>query len=684
MNLKEAQKKIEQLKQEINYHRYNYHVLNRQTISPAALDLLKKELFDLEQRFPELITPDSPTQRIGGKPLAKFKKVKHEQPMLSFNDAFDREDIESWLERLSNYLANQGKKIKPAELEFYCELKIDGLAIELVYEDGLLVQGSTRGDGLVGEDVTQNLKTVEAIPLKIDPIRPGLKVPKRLVVRGEVFMDQTEFQRINEERKSAGLPPYANPRNIAAGSIRQLNPRITASRKLDSFVYDIVTGFNLDRHSKEHQLLNDLGFKINSHNKLVKGLKGVFEFRDYWNKNRRKLNYEIDGIVVIVNDNSLFQAAGTVGKAPRAAIAYKFAPQEGITVVEEVRFQVGRTGVITPVAKLKPVKVGGVTIKSVTLHNFDQIRRLGLKIGDSVVITRSGDVIPKVVQVLKKMRTGKEKPIKPPKFCPIDKAPVIKKGAYYWCSNQNCGAQLKEKIRHFVSRSAFNIEGLGDKVIDRFLDEGLIADIPDLFSLSADEIKVLERFGEKSARNIVREIQSRKTIDLPRFIYSLSIAQVGEETASLLADYASEKEIIKKPTDLTEVFKNAAAEELQNIPDIGPKVAQNIVSWFNFQDNQLLLEKLDKAGIKIKPYRKEINRQKLAGLSFVLTGVLSSLTRDEAKDRIKSLGGKVSASVSKKTDYLVVGRDPGSKLAKAKKLGVKIIDEKDFLGIINR
>ncbi|MBI2406015.1 MAG: NAD-dependent DNA ligase LigA, partial [Candidatus Harrisonbacteria bacterium] len=558
-----AKARIEQLKKVIHHHRYLYHVLDKQEISEGDLDALKKELFDLEMRFPEFVTPDSPTQRVGGEPLKEFQKLRHERPMLSFNDAFSEEDMHEWLERLENYLGRpltnadaiprglrpvRGVGVHGESALFYCELKIDGLAIELEYVDGVFVRGGTRGDGLVGEDVTKNLRTVEAIPLRLEG-----NPPKRLVVRGEVFLTKKEFARINKEQAGAGEKIYANPRNFAAGSIRQLDPKITASRKLDSFQYDIVSSYPLSyvegfkTHEEEHAALKSFGFKTNPDNKPAATLQDVFAFRDYWAEHRDKLAYEIDGIVVIVNDNKVFEDGAVIGKAPRAAMAYKFSPREATTVVERVIVNVGRTGALTPVAEMRPVNVGGVTITHATLHNMDEIERLGLKIGDTVIVSRAGDVIPQVTKVLKEMRTGKEKAFTMPAKCPVDGSKVIRDGVAYRCSNPHCGARLREGLYHFVSQNAFNIEGVGPKIIDRFLDEGLIQDAADLFTVQKGDIEALERFGEKSAENLVEEIALRKKISLAHFIYSLGILHVGEETARALASViASRKQAAKQ------------------------------------------------------------------------------------------------------------------------------------------
>lgn len=688
MNKAEAEKRIRKLREEINRYRYAYHVLDKQLISDEALDSLKKELFDLEERFPDLITSDSPTQRVGGEPLKAFKKVRHEEPMISLNDTFSRDDVQNWLERTEKFIS---EKVK----EFYCELKLDGFAIELTYENGVFVQGSTRGNGIIGEDVTQNLKTVEAIPLKLlekniigkNMESLGLEkskfhLPKKLVVRGEVFLTTKEFQRINSEQERKGEKIYANPRNIAAGSIRQLDPKVAASRKLDSYQYDLVTDLGQKTHEEEHLILKAFGFKTNPHNKKVNSINEIFAFRDYWEKNRGKLPYEIDGTVIVINENRLVAAAGVVGKAPRGVIAYKFVPREKTTIVKDIKIQVGRTGVLTPVAVLEPIEVGGVRISHATLHNFDEIGRLGIKIGDTVVVSRAGDVIPQVTEVLIKLRTGKERKVAIPDKCPIDGSKIIHEGALYRCSNPKCGARVKESLSHFVSRHAFDIRGLGEKIIDRFIDEGLIADAADIFKLEKGDISVLEGFGEKSAENIIREIETKKNIKLERFIFSLGIQHVGEETAILLArEFLPSKANMFSVADFKKKFENLSVEEVQKVSGIGPKVAESITGWFKEDRNIKLLGKFGDVGIKLESEHEIIANKKLKGKIFVVTGTLSIMSRDEAKQKIRSYGGDVSESVSPKTSYVVAGENPGSKYDKAKEFGIKIINEKEFLGL---
>lgn len=699
MNKIDAKKRIENLREVINHHRYLYHVLDEQEISDAALDSLKKELFDLEQQFPELITLDSPTQRIGGKPLKEFVKVKHPKPMLSFNDAFDIRDMEDWETRF--------EKIYPGAKDggYYCELKIDGLAIELTYKNGVLETGSTRGDGLIGEDVTQNLKTIEAIPLKLGKLeirsanrRMNFQVPVELVVRGEVFITKKEFERINKEQNRAGLKIYANPRNLAAGSVRQLDPKVTASRNMDTFAYSLVTDLGQQTHEDEHKILKKLGFKTNPHNKFVKNLDEVHKFRDHWEKNRDKLNYEIDGVVVILNDEKALQRTGIVGKAPRGAVAYKFSPKEAETIVEDIFVQVGRTGVLTPVAKLKPVSIGGTTVSRATLHNLDEIKRLELKIGDTIIVGRAGDVIPDVKKVLKELRTGKEKEFHMPKRCPICEEPVEDpaqrarlaptKGRQvaYKCVNKSCPAIRREAIYHFVSKKAFDIDGIGPKIIDQLMDAALIHDTADLFALDKEDLLNIERFAEKSAENVINAIQDKKKVPLDKFIYALGVDHVGEETSLVLAKQVQTKLKVKseklKIKELTHYFENTKLEELQSIPDIGPIVAQSIFEWFQRPYNKKLLEKFEKTGLEIVVEKTSAKSEKLAGKTFVLTGILDTLGRDEAKDKIRELGGDVSSSISKETDYVVVGSEPGSKYEKAKQLKIKMLTEKEFLDML--
>jgi DNA ligase (NAD+) len=686
MDKKEIKQRIEKLRKTINYHRYLYHVLDKQEISDSALDSLKKELFDLENQYPDLITPDSPTQRVGGKPLKEFKKFKHSQKMLSFNDAFLKEDMEDWKERFVKLLSEKEKN----KIDYYAELKIDGLAIELIYKDGIFDLGSTRGDGNIGEDVTQNLKTVEAIPLSLKSEEEAVKELKEeglneiaknmekkglkdLAVRGEVFITRKDFEEINKLQKQKGLPAFANPRNIAAGSIRQLNPKITAQRHLNSFAYELLTDFGQKTHEEKHKILKALGFKTNKNNKYCKSLEEVFQFREHWIKERERLDYEIDGVVVIINNNEIFEKLGVVGKAPRGAIAYKFPQAQSTTKVLDIKVQVGRTGAITPVAVLEPVGVTGITITRATLHNEDEIRRLGLKIGDTVIVGRAGDVIPDIIKVLPELRTGHEKNFKMPTHCPSCGTKLEKSGTEVLlrCPNPNCFAKKRRNFYHFVSRAAFNMDGLGPKIIDRLLDEGLVEDPSDLFELKEGDVVTLERFAEKSAENLIKSIQEKREITLARFIYALGIRNIGEETAIDLAKHFGS---IKK-------IKAAKFEDFDSISNIGPVVAKSIYEWFQKKDNLKFVERLEKQ-VEIINQKQEINNQKLTGQSFVLTGSLETMARDKAKQKIRELGGNISESVSSKTSYVVVGSEPGSKADKAKKLGVKTISEKELLEML--
>lgn len=668
MNKEEAKKRILKLRETINRYRYLYHVKDVSEISDEALDSLKKELFDLEQDYPDLITPDSPTQRIGGEPLPKFEKFVHPKRMTSFNDAFSKNDVYDWLNRNLKLLTEDEKQ----NINFYLEPKLDGLAVELIYKNGVFKIGSTRGDGFVGENITQNLKTIESIPLRLRSKKEVEKDLKReikyeeIIVRGEAVLTKEEFKRINAEKIEKGEDPYANPRNLAAGSIRQLDPKIVRERKLDADFYSLISDLGQKTHDEEHKILEILGFKTNNrYNKICEGLEEVFDYYEDLNRKRNDLPYEIDGAVITINDNRIFDKLGIVGKAPRAAIALKFPQKEAATILEDVEYQTGRTGVVTPVGILKPVVVEGVTISRVTLHNEDEIRRLDLKIGDTVIIARAGDVIPKVIRVLAEMRSGEEINIVFPSECPACGGSLIKKEALWYCTKKDCFTRKYKEIVHFASKPAFNIVGLGSSIVRTLLDYKLIADVADLFTLKEGDLVELPLFKEKASSNLINAIQDSKKITLSRFIYALSIKNVGTETANVLAERFHSIDHLKK----------ASKEELDNIIDIGEVVAESIYSYFNNESNIKLIDKLLENGMQIIYEKRESS---LKGLTFVLTGTLSSITRDEARERIHRLGGDVSSSVSLNTDYVVVGENPGSKYDKAKKLGIKIIGEKEF------
>ncbi len=635
MNEESAKKRIEKLRETINYHRYLYHVLNKEEISQSALDSLKKELYDLESDFPHLVTPDSPTQRVEGEPLKEFKKVDHYKRMLSLQDAFSEEDMLDFEKRI--------KRITPdKKIDYFCELKIDGLAVELVYEDGVLKTGSTRGDGVVGEDVTQNIKTIEAIPLRL--FDPEKKEEKKVVVQGEVFISKEEFFRLNKEREKEDLPLYANPRNIAAGSVRQLDPKIPASRNLDFFAYDLATPFGTKTHKEKHEILRSFGFKTVDRERYCPDMSAVFDFYKEVEKERDSYYYQIDGVAVFVNDNHLFNYLGVVGKAPRGGIAYKFPLEQSTTIVQDVHFQVGRTGAVTPVAVLKPVSLGGVTVSRATLHNEDEIRRLGVKIKDTVVVGRAGDVIPRVVKTIPEMRTGKEKKIVFPSNCPLCESKLVRPEgeARWYCKNKSCSGTAKERLYHFVSKKGFDIEGLGEKAVAKLFDEGVVSNPSEFFTLREGDLMPLERFADKSAKNIIESIENRKRISLSKLLQAISIPNVGEETARLLSFYFKSLESIYR----------ASLEDLSSIPDIGPVTAKNIYSFFQDKKNRKMIEEIKDSGVEIE---EEERGSDLQNKTFVITGSLESLKREEAEEKIFLKGGKVSSSVSLKTNYLVAG-----------------------------
>lgn len=706
MNKTEAQARIKKLRLEIDHHRYNYHVLDKETLSPAALDSLKNELFKLENAWPDLITPDSPTQRVAGKALAKFSKVRHSRPMISLFDAFSEEDMSSWEERNRNYLKNHPAKRRP--FVYYCELKLDGLALSLKYQAGVLVSGATRGDGQVGEDVTNNIRTINSIPLRL--YSPSLKdleklgldaseadlllqeiIDKAIEVRGEAIMTKTVFTELNKKYQKSGQPLLANTRNGVAGSLRQLDPQVTAERKLDFYAYDLILYSDslnklIRTRSQADALVALLGFKTLKQNKVCNNLAEVFKFQKSIGEKREGLPFGIDGIVVKFNELDFWEILGIVGKAPRYMMAYKFSAEQATTVVNEVIWQVGRTGVLTPAAILEPVNVGGVTISRATLHNLDEIRRLDLKLKDTVVVERAGDVIPKVVEVLKKLRTGKEKNILEPQKCPRCEGKVIKPAGEvaYRCQNKACYAVNLRKIIHFVSKGALDFVGLGPKIIEQFLSDGLIKDPADLFYLHQEDLNGLPGFAEKKIDNILEIIKNRRQLELDRFLYALGIRHVGETSAQKLADYLAFSAKTISISALRRRAQRLSVSELEQLEDIGSIVAQSIYDFWRDRHNLDLLKKLDNAGIRLKINGINPSENKaLKGKKFVLTGTLNGLTRQEAKDRIKAAGGLNQDSVGRDTDFVILGTDPGSKYEKAKKLGIKILDENSFLKLLD-
>lgn len=662
-------KRIQKLRELINHYRYQYHVMDIEEISPEALDSLKKELVELEEKYPKYFDANSPTQRVAGKPLDKFKKVTHKVRQWSFADAFSEDDIKDFNERLNRFL----KRDSNANIEYVCELKIDGLKVVLEYKDGELVQAATRGDGVIGEDVTHNIRTIESIPLK-------LKNKIDVIVEGEVWLSKSNFEKLNKIQEKNGEPLFANPRNIAAGSIRQLDPKVSASRKLDVFIYDIalldVKTENISipkTQEEELKLLQKLGFKVNNHFKKVSNVNEVIKFWHHWQNVYKKQDYMIDGVVVKTNDIKLQQELGYTGKTPRFGIAFKFPTEQVTTEVLDIKLQVGRTGVITPVAILKPVSVLGSIVSRATLHNEDEIERLDIRIGDTVILQKSGDVIPDIIQVLKDLRPEKSRPFKFPKKvdgCGGDGSiERIPGQAAYRCVILDSEQLTKRKLYHFVSKKCLDIDGLGPKQIDLFMENDLISDFIDIFTLKKGDIEILPRMGEKSAQNIIDSIEHAKNTDMYRLLFALSIPQVGEETARDIAEVCD--------YDFSKLRK-MSLNDFENIYGIGEVVAKNIYDWFQLEKNNILLDKLLEF-IKIKkPIKGEKKNEFFNGKSFVLTGSLTKYSRDEAGEIIRKLGGNIVGSVSKKTDYVLAGENAGSKLDRANELGVTILSEEEF------
>ncbi len=664
MTKKEASLRLAKLKEEINYHRYLYHVLDKQEISDAALDSLKHELFNLEQAYPDLITSDSPTQRVGGVPISGFKKIKHAQPILSIEDAFSIEEINDWQTRLTKIL-NEGVK------GYYAELKMDGLSMVLTYEKGIFIRGVTRGNGVEGEDVTSNLRTIDSIPLCLRGSANNW--PARLDIRGEVVITLAELSRINDLQIKKSLNIFANPRNLAAGSIRQLDPKVAASRRMEFYAFEIITDLGQATHEEVHTKLKNFGFKTNPHCQPVANLKEIERYIIKWTEARKKLPYQTDGAVMVVNDITQQKILGSVGKADRWMIAFKFPAEQATTIVQDIIVQIGRTGVVTPVAILQPVKLAGSTVSRATLHNEDEIKRLDIRIGDTVIVQKAGDIIPDVVQVLPNLRTGQVKKYHLPKKCPVCGSAIVNKEGEvaYYCSNPQCFAVTREKIYHFVSRQAFNIDGLGPKIIDQLFDQGLVNAAADLFYLKVDDLLPLERFADRSALNLIAAIKQSKKITLGRFIYALGIRHVGIETAEALA--------LSFGT-LTKVL-NCQAADFTKVEGIGQVVAQSLVEYFSQKINHEHINKMIAAGLEVMS-AKISKVGPWSGLSFVLTGTLSEMSRPVAKELIKKLGGKVTESVSRETSYVVAGAEPGGKLIKAQNLGVKILTENEFKNML--
>jgi DNA ligase (NAD+) len=669
-DVEKDEQRIQDLRKTINYHNYRYYVLDSPEISDAEYDELMKELKQLEAEHPALVTPDSPTQRIGAPPVEAFGVVEHHDPLLSLANAFSYEELAAWHKKVANLLGRR-------QFDIVCEPKIDGLAVALTYVDGLLVTGATRGDGYRGENITQNLKTIRSIPLSVPK-----EAPPRFEVRGEVYLPKAGFKKLNEERAKEELPLFANPRNAAAGSVRQFDSGITARRPLDIFVYGLgwAEGKAVpDNHWEIMQCLKSLGFKMNPHIALCHSLNEVEKYHQNWAETREKVPYEADGIVAKVNSIALQEELGTVAHEPRWAIAYKFPAVQGTTKLLDIGINVGRTGSLNPYAVLEPVQVGGVTISSAALHNEEDIHRKDIRIGDWVVVQRAGEVIPEIVEPIVSRRTGKEKVFHMPGRCPVCGSEVIKPEgeAMHRCTNAACPSQALERIKHFVSRGAMDMDGVGEKLCQALFEAGLIKDAADLYYLTKEQLLGLERMADKSASNVLNSIEKSKNRPLARVIFALGITHVGDQYAELLAEHFPSIDDLAK----------ASEEDLSTIPSIGPKIAEGIVTFFRQEGNRQIIEKLRQAGVRLQREKGREARAEelpLAGLEFVLTGKLESFSRPEAEAKIKALGGKASSDVTRKTSYVVVGTDPGSKLAKAEKLGIKTLTEAEFLELLGK
>lgn len=664
---------IEQLRRAIEQHNYSYYVLDAPTIPDSEFDRLVRKLKELEDLHPEFITSDSPTQRVGIKPLSAFPEVRHEVAMLSLNNVFNEEELRAFHQRVCDRLHIS----TDSDIEYVCEAKLDGLAVSLIYENGVLVQAATRGDGTTGEDVTQNIRTIQSAPLKLH----GDKIPKLLEARGEVLISKKNFENLNKRAAQRNEKTFVNPRNAAAGSLRQLDPKITAERPLEIFFYYIARvqpDYGIHTHWQALQHLKQWGLRVSKEIKLVKGIDGCMKFYHDLLKRREQLPYEIDGVVYKVNEYKLQEKLGFVSHAPRWAIAHKLPAQEELTEILAVEFQVGRTGAVTPVARLKPVFVGGATVSNATLHNMDEIERKDIRVHDTVIVRRAGDVIPEVVSVVLERRPKNAQKIVLPKHCPVCGADVerVEGEAAARCSGGlYCSAQRKEEIKHFASRKAMDIEGLGDKLVEQLVDKKLLKTVADIYYLDEHDLIPLERMAEKSAKNILEAIEKSKKTTLPRFLYALGIRDVGEVTAQQLANHFQ----------TLDALMHASEEQLQQVQDVGPTVSEHIYTFFRQKHNREVIDKLLKAGVHWPTIEKRSSKDLyLQGKTFVLTGSLESMTREQASDALQTLGAKVTNSVSAKTDYVVVGSEPGSKLQKAEKLGVKILDEKEFLKLLKK
>lgn len=665
--MENIREKIEKLRREIRHHDHRYYVLDDPEITDKEYDSLLRQLLDLEKKHPEFLTFDSPTQRVGGAPVKGFKTIRHQQKMLSLDNTYTPNEIKDWEERLYKGLGRQEK------IEFVAELKIDGVSISLAYENGVLAFGALRGDGETGEDVTSNIKTVRAIPLML----MNYKGKKRLDIRGEVFMSRSDFQAMNKERSETEESPFANPRNATAGTLKTLDPQIVAKRRLLFFAHSLGD-FSQEGFFSQKDFLDTIkawGVPVNPHTRLFRKIDDVLAFCRHWQEKRNNLDYEIDGIVVKVNDLQQQQKLGTTLKSPRWAIAYKFAPQQVPTRVKDITVSVGRTGVLTPVAKLDPVKCGGVMISNSTLHNFDEIQRLGVRIGDRVILERAGDVIPKIVKVVSSARTGKEKPFRPPDSCPSCDSAIVKEKeeeVAYRCVNPLCPAQIEKKLLHFACRGAMDIEGMGERVVSQLVENRMVRDFADIYYLKKNDFLKLDLFKEKKAQNLMDGIQASKKRPLSRLLFAFGMRHVGEKAAEVLAEKFSSLYRLKE----------ASRQDLSALHEIGDVIAGSVYIFFRQKEINRLIEKLQKAGVNLEQPKQKGGEQTLAGRLFVFTGELTGLSRNEAEQLVKFKGAGVVSSVSKKTNYVVAGSHPGSKLKKAEQLNIPILDEAAFKKMI--
>jgi DNA ligase (NAD+) len=680
MQKEEAKQRIEKLKKEIEHHRYLYHVLDRQEISDEALDSLKHELLDLEREFPEFVSEDSPTQRIGGKPLDEFKKIRHKIRQWSLVDAFSEEEILEWDKRAKRYFLDKtGENL--TELSYVCELKIDGLHLVLTYEKGLLKTAATRGDGQIGEDVTNNIKTIEAVPLK-------LTREIDVVIEGEVFMRRSVFEKLNQGREKIGEDLLANPRNAAAGAVRQLDPNITKKRHLDFFAYDLSWPEAIipKTQFEELEYLKTLGLKVNNNIFLAKNIHEVVKLWKSWRAKKDTKDYWLDGLVAKIDKRYYQKTLGFTGKAPRWALALKYPGEEATTIVQDIKISIGRTGRITPVAVVNPTKIAGSIVSRASLHNMDEIERLDVRVGDTVIIYKAGDIIPQVKQVLANLRPSNSRKFALPSTCPVCDSVLVKPEGEVnsYCPNSRCGVLQRRKIYHFVSKSGFNIDGLGPKIIDQLIDSGLVSGMADIFKIKENDLVSLERFAEKSASNLVHAIDNAKKITSVRLLTSLGINHIGKEIAALVIKKINEAgDAIDSLEKFARVFFSLKKENIENVKGMGPKIAESLVSFFEDKQNQSLIKELIILGVNIIPEEDRQISDKLLGQSFVFTGILESMSREEAKKKVMLLGGIVSETINRKINFLIAGRDAGLKLKKAQQLGVKIINEEDFLKLIS-